>query len=85
MMNKMGLKVNLDEAQVLLISADQDNNNALSMNEFMDLIFSQNDALNVDLAKVESVQQTDDLFQKYFANTQNLILDDIRKDAESIK
>ena len=62
MMNKMGLKVNLDEAQVLLISADQDNNNALSMNEFMDLIFSQNDALNVDLAKVESVQQTDDLF-----------------------
>lgn len=40
MMNKMGLKVNLDEAQVLLISADQDNNNQLSMNEFMDLIFS---------------------------------------------
>jgi len=40
MMNKMGIKVNIDEAQVLLISADQDKNNKLSMNEFMDLIFS---------------------------------------------
>jgi hypothetical protein len=49
MMNKMGLKVNPDEAKVLLISADQDKNNILNMNEFMDLIFSQNDALNVDL------------------------------------
>eukprot|EP00349_Pseudokeronopsis_sp_Brazil_P011574 CAMPEP_0202978720 /NCGR_PEP_ID=MMETSP1396-20130829/85062_1 /ASSEMBLY_ACC=CAM_ASM_000872 /TAXON_ID= /ORGANISM="Pseudokeronopsis sp., Strain Brazil" /LENGTH=47 /DNA_ID= /DNA_START= /DNA_END= /DNA_ORIENTATION= len=45
----MGIKVNLDEAQVLMLSADQDKNNVLSMNEFMDLIFSQNDALNVDL------------------------------------
>jgi len=50
MMNKMGLKVNMEEAQVLLTSADQDKNNNLSMNEFMDLIFSQNDALNVDLS-----------------------------------
>ena len=52
MMNKMGIKVNMDEAQVLMISADQDKNNLLSMNEFMDLIFSQNDALNIDLGQV---------------------------------
>jgi Ca2+-binding EF-hand superfamily protein len=52
MMNKMGIKVNKDEAQVLMYSADQDKNNVLSMNEFMDLIFSQNDTLNVDLSQV---------------------------------
>ena len=52
MMNKMGIRVNLDEASVLVASADQDTNNVLSMNEFMDLIFSQNDTLNVDLAKI---------------------------------
>ena len=66
MMNKMGLKVNLDEAQVLLISADQDKNDLLSMNEFMDLIFSQNDALNVDLRQYGAVQQTEDLYKKHF-------------------
>jgi hypothetical protein len=40
MMNKMGIRVNYDEAQVLLISADQDKDNTLSMNEFLNLIFS---------------------------------------------
>lgn len=55
MMNKMGLKVNLDEARVLLVSADQDQSNTLSMKEFMDLIFSENDALNVDLDRVENL------------------------------
>ena len=52
MMNQMGLKVNIDEAQVLLISADSNKDNTLSMNEFIDLIFSTNDVLNVDLSKV---------------------------------
>lgn len=86
MMNKMGLKVNMEEAQILLISADQDHNNNLSMNEFMDLIFSQNDALNIDLSKVESVQYQDDVFQQRVTMPmQNLYLEDIRKDAEAIK
>lgn len=40
MVNKMGVKVNKDEAHVLLITADADKNNELSMQEFMDLIFS---------------------------------------------
>lgn len=47
----MGVKVNKDEAHVLLITADQDKNNTLSMQEFMDLIFSQNDNVNVNLAE----------------------------------
>ena len=40
MMNKMGLKVNPEEAKVLITSADSDHNNVLSMNEFIDLVFS---------------------------------------------
>lgn len=52
MMNQMGLKVNIDEAQVLLISADSNQDSMLSLNEFIDLIFSTNDALNVDLTQL---------------------------------
>jgi hypothetical protein len=76
MMNKMGIKVNLDEASVLMASADQDNNNLLSMNEFMDLIFSQNDALNVDLAKINVVSA------ETMKNEDGHFNSDIRKDAE---
>ena len=49
------------------------------MNEFMDLIFSQNDALNVDLAKISMVQADT-------IKTENgQFLNDIRKDAEQLK
>ncbi len=40
MMNKMGLIVNPEEAKVLITSADQDSNDVLSLNEFIDLVFS---------------------------------------------
>lgn len=83
MMNKMGLKVNPEEAQVLLISADQDKDNNLSMNEFMDLIFSQNDALNVDLSTAPLLSP-EELFVSN-ASQANYFLEDIRKDAEQIK
>ena len=53
------------------------------MNEFMDLIFSQNDALNVDLTQVPHFSP-EELFVSSAANA-NLFLDDIRKDAESLK
>ena len=46
------------------MSADQDKNNNLNMAEFIDLIFSSNDALNVDLKQIENVQQKEDLFLK---------------------
>ena len=39
MLNKMGIKINIDEANILLASADQKLKNNLHMNEFMDLIF----------------------------------------------
>ena len=52
------------------------------MNEFMDLIFSQNDALNVDLSAIPSIQKQYEIFERE-EGTQ--IIEDIRKDAESLK
>lgn len=48
MCGKMGLKINDQESRLLLLSADQDRNEALSMNEFIDLIFTTNEGLNID-------------------------------------
>ena len=50
------------------------------MNEFMDLIFSQNDALNIYLAQVPHISP-EELFVSNAANA-DLFLEDIRKDAE---
>ena len=52
------------------------------MNEFMDLIFSKNDVLNVDLANVPMFERQEDIFER---DQGTQLLDDIRKDAESIK
>ena len=49
MVNRLGIHVNQEEASVLLASADKNKDQRLSMDEFMDLIFSNNEALNVDL------------------------------------
>lgn len=57
--------------------------NNLTMNEFMDLIFSQNDALNVDLSKVPHFSP-EELFVPN-ASQANVFLEDIRKDAEQLK
>ena len=54
MLKKFGFNVNLNEAKVLLASADKDKSNDLNMEEFMDLIFSQNEALNVDVSSLNS-------------------------------
>ena len=56
MVNKMGIRVNVDEAQALLISADLDNNNVLTINEFMGLIFSQRDDMKIDLSAYQSLE-----------------------------
>ena len=56
-MNQMGITVNKDEAQVLLASADEDKNNMLSMNEFINLIFNKNEVMDVDLTKINSTSE----------------------------
>jgi Ca2+-binding EF-hand superfamily protein len=48
MVNKIGIKINSNEAHVLLKSADIDGDDALSMKEFINLIHSDNEAF-VDL------------------------------------
>lgn len=40
MVKRMGININMDEAKVLLASADKDESNDLGMDEFMDLIFN---------------------------------------------
>lgn len=54
MLEKMGFHMNLGESQLLVASADKDGSNDLNMEEFMDLIFSNDDALNLDNLKISS-------------------------------
>lgn len=49
MVSKMGIKINKDEAYVLLKSADINGDNNLNLAEFISLIHSTNEALDVDL------------------------------------
>lgn len=55
MCGKMGLTVNDQEARLLLVSADQDCDEKLAMKEFIDLIFTTNEALNIDPARATQV------------------------------
>jgi Ca2+-binding EF-hand superfamily protein len=52
MINQMGISINEQEAQVLIASHDHEGNGRLAVEEFMDLIFSTNDNMNVDLSKL---------------------------------
>ena len=52
MMKKFGLNLNFDEARVLVASADKDLSGDLALDEFMDLIFNDNDAMNVNLTNL---------------------------------
>lgn len=52
MTNKMGLKVNQDEARVLIASSDQNRDNVMKLDEFIDMIYNTEDALNVNLKKI---------------------------------
>ena len=49
MIHRLGININIDEARVLLSSADMDGSNDLGLDEFLDLIFNDKDALNVNL------------------------------------
>lgn len=50
MVNKIGIPINMHEARVLVASANKSNTGALNLNEFMGLIFDQDDKMNVDLS-----------------------------------
>lgn len=55
MIKNLGIKINLDEARVLVASADIDKSGDLSLNEFMDLIFNSTDVLNVNLREIPGI------------------------------
>jgi Ca2+-binding EF-hand superfamily protein len=52
MVKKIGIKVNKNEAYVLLKSADVNGDDALDIEEFINLIHSPNEALDVDLREL---------------------------------
>ncbi len=53
MCNDLGHKVNMNEARVLLASANNKNNNKLSLDEFLELVYNDKDTpLNVNLSKI---------------------------------
>ena len=54
------------------------------MNEFMDLIFSQNDALNVDLSRVSKVEGNAEDIGLFERDDGIQMIEEIRKDAEGL-
>jgi Ca2+-binding EF-hand superfamily protein len=58
MISRMGLNINVDEARVLVASSDKDGSGDLALDEFLELIFNENDALNVNLAKIPGLDVT---------------------------
>jgi len=52
MIKKMGININIHEARVLVASVDADKSGDLSLDEFMQLIFNDNDNLDVNLASM---------------------------------
>lgn len=64
MLKKFGINVNLDEARVLVASADHDRSNDLNLDEFLELIFTDNEALNVDLTKIPGIKYY--IIEKFF-------------------
>lgn len=53
MVNQLGIAVNKEEARVLVASANQSNSGALTLEEFLQLIFDDSDRLNVDLSSLK--------------------------------
>ena len=57
MINRMGIQCNMNEAQVLLASANQNKKGLLTLDEFLDMIYNVNDALNVNLDKLPDLSK----------------------------
>lgn len=57
MVTKIGIKINKNEAQVLLKSADINNDGLLDIEEFISLIHSDNDVFDVDLKTITDANE----------------------------
>lgn len=59
MIHRLGVNINLDEARVLVASADRDASDDLALDEFLDLIFNEKDALNVNLKSLPVLSENE--------------------------
>jgi len=57
MVNKLGIKINKNESQVLLKSADINGDGYLDIEEFIGLIHSDNEVLNIDLRSMKEAKE----------------------------
>lgn len=55
MLKDLGHKVNFDEARVFLASSDVSGENKLYLDEFLEMIYSENDALNVNIERLNKL------------------------------
>lgn len=54
MINRLSIPINLDETRALISSSNQRGNETLDMQEFMHLIFNDNDELNLKVKTITS-------------------------------
>ena len=52
MVHNLGMRINTNEARVLIASCDQNRNSFIDLDEFMDLLYNTDNVLNVDLQKI---------------------------------
>ena len=52
MLSQLGIYVNINEAKVLLATADSTKTGELNVDDFIDLVFSESDHLNVELSRL---------------------------------
>ena len=52
MITKLGININHDEANVLMASVDQNYSGNLTLDEFMELIFTDGETFNVELGRI---------------------------------
>lgn len=55
MLQRLGMQINIDETRILVASADKKRNNTLNLDEFLELVFSKNDALDVNLKHMPGI------------------------------
>jgi len=55
MINKLSIPINIDETRALISSSNTRGTETLNMEEFMHLIFNDNDELNLKVQKISSI------------------------------
>lgn len=69
MIQRLSININIDEARVLLSSVDRNGSDDLGLDEFLDLIFNDKDALNVNLKNLPALTENEK--ESLFADGKN--------------